>query len=140
MSAREWLLSLLFVAFFVLKVAEGWGELEEFPLTHVPMFRAAHPEWDLPRRLTLYGLRRGAWFEMRPFQFGLNPDQLKRRLLHSLDMAAACGELVRSFNASRPPERRVDAAVVVLTTVARPQAPEHGSVVRTKCALAKGRR
>ncbi|MEW6268742.1 MAG: hypothetical protein AB1689_05520 [Thermodesulfobacteriota bacterium] len=135
MGAREWLLSLSFAAFVVLEVAEGWWAIEEWPLTHVPMFETLRPEHELPRRAALYALRGGRWFEMRPFHFRLNPDELGGRLLYGEDVAAACGELVRAFNASRPPERRVSAAYVLTTVVARPQAPERGSGVRTDCDL-----
>jgi hypothetical protein len=135
MSAREWLLSVLFAAFVVLKVAEGWLALEEWPLTNVPMYARSRPAHELPRRATIHALRRGAWFEMAPFHFGLNRDELAGRILYAADVGAACGELVRAFNARRRPILRVDAAYVRTVTVARPDAPERASDERVPCPL-----
>jgi len=135
MGVREWLLSALFAAFVALKVAEGVLALEEWPLTNVPMYARARPASELPRRATIHALRRGAWFELRPFQLGLNRDELARRVLYAPDVAAACGELLRAFNAKRRPGIRVDAAYVRLVTVARPQAPEQASEQRIDCPL-----
>jgi hypothetical protein len=129
------MLSAVFVAFVVLKIAEGSLAVESWPLSHVPMFASRQPPTSLPVRLSLHALRGGAWFEMQPFQLGLNRAELNRHLLRDPEPGAACGELLRGFNASRPRERRVDAAYVRELTLARPATGAADIERRSACPL-----
>lgn len=120
MGAREWLLSVLFVGFVALKVVEGACALESWPLSHVPMFAEPQPESRQPMRLAIYARRGDVWFEMRPFMLGLNPDELGRQLLGEIDPGPRCGMLIDAFNAARPAPRRVSAAYLQRSVLARP--------------------
>jgi hypothetical protein len=135
MPRREWILSGLFVAFVAFKVAEGVLAIESWPLSHVPMFAVRQGPESRPWRLAVYARRRGTWFEMQPFQLGLDKDELHRHLLAAADAGAACAELIDAFNTSRPPRRRVDAAYVSLTIVARPGSGARDTEQRTPCPL-----
>lgn len=135
MDNRERLLSAFVAAFVVLKIAEGLLALEAWPLSHVPMFSVRQPPEARPSRRTIHALRDGTWFEMRPWQLGLNPDELSRRLLRTADPGIGCGELLRAFNASRPPRRRLAKAYVERATLARPGTGASDVVERFDCPL-----
>lgn len=135
MGARERLVSAFVAAFLVLKITEGLLALEAWPLSHVPMFSVRRPPDARPQRRTIHALRGGAWFELQPWQLGLNHDELSRRLLRHPDPGIGCGELLRAFNASRPPWRRVGKAYVERTTLARPGTGARDVVERFDCPL-----
>ena len=52
MKPTELLLSAFFLAFIALKGAEGVFQLEDWPLTHVPMFSRRVPPSAVPMRVT----------------------------------------------------------------------------------------
>jgi hypothetical protein len=58
LSAGEWLLTLLIVAFIALKLAEALLFLEAWPLTHVPMFAVREAPDARPVRLDPRAARR----------------------------------------------------------------------------------
>lgn len=135
MDPRERLISAFVAAFVVLKVAEGLLALEAWPLSHVPMFAVRQPPEARPVRLSIQALRGGRWFEMLPWQLGLNRAELDRRLLAHADPGTGCGELLRAFNGSRPRQLRLAAAYVRRDTVARPGTDAADVVERFDCPL-----
>ena len=135
MRAREWLLSVLFAGFVALKIVEGACALESWPLSHVAMFAEPQPESRQPIRLAIYARRGDAWFEMRPFMLGLNPDEVGRQLLGEADPGPHCGALIDAFNAKRPAWRRVSAAYVQTSVLARPGTAQQASEHYADCPL-----
>ena len=139
MSAGEWLVTALVVAFVALKLVEALLFLEAWPLTHVPMFAVRRPPEARPTQLSIHALRAGQWFEVRPWQLGLNRDEVNRRLLRNADPRIGCGELLRAFNRSRPPYLRVEQAYVLRRSLARPGSGASDHETKLPCPLAPGR-
>lgn len=80
--------------------------------------------------------RAGRWFEMQPWQLGLNRAELARRLLRHPDPGVGCGELLRTFNARRLRSLQVEEAYVRTTIVARPGSGDTDLEQRFACPLA----
>jgi hypothetical protein len=89
-----------------------------------------------PLQLSIHALRAGQWFEVRPWQLGLNPGEVQRRLMRDADPAVGCGELMRAFNRSRPTYLRVDQAYVLRRSLARPGSDATDHEERFTCPLA----
>jgi hypothetical protein len=134
MKPREWVLSAFFVAFLAVKLLEGWLAVESWPFSHLPMFAERMPAGARPFVLTLHGLQHGRWIQITPWMLGLNEAELNARLKGTQDIAAACGELMRSFNDRRPPRRRLSAAYVLRRTLTLPGTGEAPVETRTDCS------
>lgn len=135
MTLREWLLSVLFVAFVAVKVVEGAFAIESWPLSHVPMFAHYQPLDQRPMTFAIHARRGGRWVALQPWQLGLNLAELNRQLLGHADPGVPCAQLLRAFNAKRRPVLRFDAAYVERRTLARPHTGEHDRVERFPCPL-----
>ncbi|MBM4244471.1 MAG: hypothetical protein FJ148_11745 [Deltaproteobacteria bacterium] len=140
MRTRELAVSCFVAAFVTLKLIEGFGALEAWPLTHVPMFAVRRPPEELPVRRTIEARRAGRWFELRPWQLGLNRAELAGRLLRDPDPGVGCGEVVREFNTRRPAWLRIEEAYVRALTVARPGSGARDVEHRFPCPLDVTRR
>jgi hypothetical protein len=136
MPLRHWLVSVLILALFGLKLAEGAFQIESWPLSNVPMFATYVPMAVTPRRILLRGRTDGGWFDVLPSQVGLTDDEFIRRFEGNLSrVPLVCAELGNIYNASRPTGalRALEAHVVA---VPRPGVPmTYGDVV-VACPLA----
>ena len=115
-------MSAFFLAFIVLKLAEGFLRLESWPLTHIPMFSGYIPANVIPHRVILEGKRGGRWFEVDPSYFNLTRDEFVRLLYFDLaNLASNCGELGRLSNArQRLPNHRLTALRAHIAPIPRP--------------------
>lgn len=103
MTRREWRLSALFVAVIALKIAEGVFRLESWPLSDVRMFSNRVAPSVALYTVTLAGTRGGEWFPLPAMVFGLNDEELRRRLpAHAGALPASCGALGKVYNARNP--------------------------------------
>jgi hypothetical protein len=115
------MLSAFFVAFIVLKVAEGTLRLESWPLTHIPMFSGYIPANVIPHRVVLEGKRGGFWYDLDPSYFNLTRDEFVRLLYFDLaNLASNCGELGRLSNAQQLPGHRLTALRARVEPIPRP--------------------
>jgi hypothetical protein len=135
-SRREWLLSLCFVAFILLKVAEAALRLENWPLSDVRMFSHRVPPSVTPFQVTLQGSRGGAWFPLSAADFGLNEDGLMRRLPPDIALLPQrCGALGRDYNARQPPAAQLRGLEARVRRVQRPGVPSRPLDVTVPCLL-----
>jgi hypothetical protein len=136
-SAALWLVSILIVAFFCLKVAEGWLGIESWPLTNVSMFYWRQPPEVVPKRARLFGVRGAATFEMTASDFWLSEDEFNTRLRDEDDLSQACGALVQSYNRRMlrrgRPQDRLTAAHALREELARPGVPREPWRIEAEC-------
>lgn len=136
LTPREWLLSAFFVAVIGLKAAEGVFRLESWPLSDVRMFSHRVPSHVVLHEVTLSATRGGAWFGMAGAAFGLNDDELRRRLPHDLAaLPAICGNLGREYNQRRIPSERVTRMQARVRRIPRPGVPSEPLDQRVECLL-----
>lgn len=133
------LLSALFVAVVVLKVAEGALRLEAWPLTDVSMFHARQPFDVVPIRARLFGVRGEAVVELTPIDLRLSEDEFLTRLRDDPDFVRACSDLARDYN--RPLARRgrqadrIRAAYATREDIVRPGVERATTKLRVACAV-----
>jgi len=135
-TPRQWLLSALFAALIVLKVAEAALRLESWPLTDVRMFSARVPPRVTPYDVTLHATRGGPWFELTAFDFGIGPEELRRRLPADIAvLPAVCGDLGRLYNASHPGAGTLTGLRARVTRLQRPGVPSEPFDETVECPL-----
>lgn len=132
-------LSVLFVAFAALKLAEGALGLEAWPFTNVSMFHARQPFDVVPVRARLFGVRDGTAFELTPLDLRLSEDEFLTRLRDEGDLAHACSDFARDYNrrlAKRGRDReRITAAYATREEIARPGVERRPWRTRVACAV-----
>jgi hypothetical protein len=133
------LLSVLFVVFVALKLAEGTLGLEAWPLTDVSMFHARQPFDVVPIRARLFGVRDGATFELNPLDLRLSEDEFLTRLRDEEDLARACSDFARDYNRRLARRGRlaeqVTAAYATREEIVRPGFPREPWRIRVECAV-----
>lgn len=133
------LLSVLFAAFFALKLAEGVLGLEAWPLTDVSMFHARQPFDVVPIRARLFGVRNGTTFELEPLDLRLSEDEFLTRLRDEDDLGRACSDFARDYNRrlvrrGRSAER-ITAAWATREEIVRPGFERRPWRIRVECAV-----
>ena len=121
MPFREHVLSLLFVAFLLLKAAEAVFGLEAWPASNTSMFSGWRPASVIPHRCHLMATRSGVVEEMHAIDFLLSQDEFETSLSPDPDLGVRCEALVRSWNRRQhDPGRRIRVAHVEVEPIARP--------------------
>lgn len=124
MTVRERALSLLFVAFLVLKAAETLLGLESWPLSNVSMFSGWRPSSVLPHRRRLLATRGDETFELHALDFLLSRDEFEAALFPDARVASRCQVLVDAWNARQAvPSQRIRLARVEVQPIPRPGLP-----------------
>jgi len=130
------LLSAFFLAVLALKVAEGVGQLDAWPLSPMPMFSRRVPPQATVWRVTLQARRGDAWIEIGPAAFALSDDELLRRLpADPIALPVRCGELGRLYNAGHPGPGRLHELRAVVTKVPRPGSGDAPVAWLAQCPL-----
>ena len=136
MTPREWLLSAFFVAVIGLKAAEGVFRLESWPLSDVRMFSRRVPAEVTLYEVSLSATRGGPWFPLRGGDFGLNDEELRRRLPPSLvALPNVCGGLAREYNQRHPPSERLTGMRARVRRIPRPGVPSEPFDNSVACAM-----
>lgn len=140
MRPGQWTSSVLFVVFVAAKVAETAWQLEDWPLSYVPMFSVRLAPESLPRRIRLIAARGDEWLELGPSDLGLSRDELDARLVFARDLAAPCAELGRIYNRTRPPGAQLTQLYAKKEWIPRPGVPLAYPPSTTTCPLAPATR
>jgi hypothetical protein len=131
MTRREWLLSILFLGFVLLKVAELAVPIEHWPLSNVYMFSQRVPPSAVPKRMRIRGLRDGAWVPLASRDLHLTDDELARRLRTGPTLGRACSTVVQPNSA----RLRLERAEIVVEDVPRPGVPSMPQRLVLPCPL-----
>ena len=135
MRPGQWLLSILFLVFAGVKVAEiGW-QIEDWPLTNVPMFSTRFPPAMQPSQVHLLGTRGDAQIEIMPADLGLTRDEFNSRLMYVPNVSASCGQLGQLYNQGRTSAQRVSRLVARREFIARPGNVAAAPPVTVPCPL-----
>ena len=109
------------LGFAALKLAEAIVPLESFPFTRAPMFAEYRGPDQLPWKVRLFGRRDGRDVELRESDFGLDSNEYVAALIGRIDdLAAACGELGRAYNARVGDRRRLESLAAYAFQIRRP--------------------
>ena len=139
MKPRECILSVFFLAFIGVKLAEGLLQIESWPLTHTPMFAEYKGPERSPMRVLLLGKRHGATSVLDPATFALADSevehQLRDRLTATGSFAAACRGLGRSLNERLSASRKLDTLTIRLEWVGRPGMEAPREPLEIPCSL-----
>lgn len=120
-NLREHVLSLMFLAFLLLKAAESVLGLESWPFSHASMFSGARPPSVFPHRVRLMATTGADVVEMHPLDFRLTRDEFEGALFPDRAVAARCQVLVDAWNSRQVEKsRRIRLARVVVEPIARP--------------------
>jgi hypothetical protein len=135
---REWSLSVFFLAFLLLKVAEAALHLESWPISNVSMFSGLRPARIIPFRFHLEATRGSTPVTLGHADFQLTEDEFTGRLHPDAGLAARCGKLVASYNRRvADPSMRLAGATVTIEPIPRPGLRSDAQRWTVQCAVAE---
>jgi len=121
MNASQRRLSVFFAAFVAFKVVEATLRIEAWPVSSVSMFAGYRPRQVVPLLPRLLVTRNGESVELTHHDFLLTRGEFLARLHPDAGVAARCGRLVASWNATAAAGAApIEQAVVVVEPIARP--------------------